>query len=62
MRPSEIAMQIFASLYDKQHITAEDIHDCLTVRMYAGSLPALNSTDVDVAVDLVTSLNEEYNR
>tara|TARA_E500000318_G_C3452057_1_gene169189 strand:- start:106 stop:294 length:189 start_codon:yes stop_codon:yes gene_type:complete len=62
MRPSEIAMQIFASLYDKQHITAEDIHDCLTVRMYAGSLPALNSTDVDVAVDLVTSLNKEYNR
>ena len=62
MRPSEIAMQIFASLYDKQHITAEDIHDCLTVRMYAGSLPALNTTDVDVAVDLVTSLNKEYNR
>ncbi len=62
MRPSEIAMQIFASLYDKQHITAEDIHDCLTVQMYAGDLPALNSTDVDVAVDLVTSLNKEYNR
>tara|TARA_R100000951_G_scaffold115283_2_gene122875 strand:- start:427 stop:594 length:168 start_codon:yes stop_codon:yes gene_type:complete len=55
-------MQIFASLYDKQHITAEDIHDCLTVQMYAGDLPALNSTDVDVAVDLVTSLNKEYNR
>ena len=62
MRPSEIAMQIFASLYDKQHITAEDIHECLTIQMYAGEVPALNSTDVDVAIELVTSLNEEYKR
>jgi hypothetical protein len=55
-------MQIFASLYDKQHITAEDVHECLTIQMYAGEIPALNSTDVDVAIELVTSLSEEYKR
>jgi len=62
MRPSEIAMHIFASMYDKKIIQSEDIHDRLTIDMYAGIIPALDPTDVDVAVELVTSLNEEYNR
>jgi hypothetical protein len=62
MKPSEIAMHIFASMYDKKTIKGEDIHDLLTIDSYAGIIPALDPTDVDVAVELVTSLNEEYNR
>lgn len=62
MKPSEIAMHIFASMYDQKTIEGEDIHDRLTIDSYAGIIPALNPTDVDVAVELITSLNEEYNR
>lgn len=63
MKPSEIAMHIFAtSMYDQKTIEGEDIHDQLTIDSYAGIIPALDPTDVDVAVELITTLNEEYNR
>lgn len=62
MKPSDIAVHIYASMYDRKTIAGEDIHDRLTIDSYAGILPALNPTDVDVAVELITTLNEEYNR
>ena len=62
MKPSDIAVHIYANMYDRKTIEGEDIHDRLTIDSYAGILPALNPTDVDVAVELITTLNEEYNR